>query len=122
MSNRFQGRALSFVLLAAVAAAAVGFFAYNAGFAQGIADSGRLAATPGGPPPYVYMWPRPWGFGFGFFPFFLLLLCFFLVRRLLWGGPRVGWGHYYDGVPPRFEEWHRRVHERDAGSKTPAGA
>jgi hypothetical protein len=117
MADRFGNRGFVAVLFALAAAAAVGFFAYNAGFAQGVAESARVAATPGGPAPYLYMWPRPWGFGFGFFPFFLLLLCFFLLRRLLWGGPRWGWGHYYDGVPPRFDEWHRRAHERDAAAR-----
>jgi len=66
------------------------------------------------------MWHRPWGFGF--FPFFFVLLCFFLVRRAFWGGPRRGWHHYRDGVPPRFEEWHRRAHERDAQPPAPGAA
>ena len=118
MSHQSRNRAIVGVLAALVLAAAVGVMAYNAGVAHGLAESGRLAAAPGGPGSYVYVWPRPWGFGF--FPFFLLLLGFFLVRRLLWGGRGWGGGHYYDGVPPRFEEWHRRVHQQDASPKTPA--
>jgi hypothetical protein len=121
MGDRFRNRAIVGVLLAVAVAAAVGMFAYNAGVAQGLAESGRWAATPGAPAPYVYMW-RPWGFGFAFFPFFFVLLCFFLLRRLVWGGPRWGRGHYYDGVPPRFEEWHRRAHERDAATGSTPGA
>jgi hypothetical protein len=67
------------------------------------------------------MW-RPWGFGFGFFPFFLIVLCFFLLRRAFWG-PRWRQPYYRDGIPPRFEEWHRRAHERDAQpGSTPAAA
>jgi hypothetical protein len=134
MENRFGARLL-FVVLAAAVAAYVGFAAYNAGVMHGLAESARLAApaanaTPGGAPPayfypypYPYLWHRPWGFGFGFFPFFFIILCFFLLRRALWGGPRWGWGHHYrDGVPPRFEEWHRRAHERDTQPQPAAGA
>ena len=115
MGNRFGGRAILVALVLVAAAAAVGFMAYNAGVAHGLAESGRWAATSGAPGPYPYMW-RPWGFGFGFFPFFFLLLCFFLLRGLLWRG--CGWGRYYDGVPPRFEEWHRRMHEQGTRPKT----
>jgi hypothetical protein len=37
---------------------------------------------------------------------------FVVLRGLVWGGPwRGGRGYYrYDGVPPAFEEWHRRAH------------
>ena len=120
MGNRFATRAWLGVLLAAVVAVGVGFAAYNAGVAQGLAEGSRIAGTPGAVPPYVYMWPHPWGFGFGFFPFFFVLLCFFLVRRLLWAGGE--WGHRYDGIPRRFEEWHRRAHERDAPPNASPGA
>jgi hypothetical protein len=119
MDNRFAGRAALIVFLFVAAAAGIGFMAYNAGVAHGLAEGGRWAATPGAAVPYVYPW-RPWGFGFGFFPFFLFVLCFFLLRRVLWGGR--GWGHYYDGVPPRFEEWHRRAHERESESPSRSGA
>ena len=135
MENRFGTRVLFGVLLAAVVAAAVGFSAYNAGVTRGLAESGRFAvAAPAAPGatapavpyayayPYPYMWHRPWGFGFGFFPFFFVLLCFFLLRRAFWGGPRWGWHHYRDGVPPRFEEWHRRAHQRDASPAAPGAA
>jgi hypothetical protein len=120
MGDRFRNRAIVGVLLAVAAAAAVGMFAYNAGVAQGLAESARWAATPGAPPPYPYMW-RPWGFGFGFFPILLLLFFFFGLRRLLGGGRGWGYGHYGDGVPPRFEEWHRRAHDRDAIPRSTPG-
>ena len=113
------------------AAAAIGIGAYNAGVAQGIAESGRaIAAAPPAGTPYVYVWPYRWGFGFGFFPFILLLLFFFLIRGLLWRGPRwygAGWygpgvrgggGCGYGPVPPGLDEWHRRAHEQQGGTGT----
>jgi len=124
MENRSGARMWFAVLAVAAVAAAVGFAAYNAGVSQGLAESARFAAAqpaPGAaapvpylyPYPYPYMWYRPWGFGFGFFPFFFILLSLFLLRRAFWG--RRWGGHYYrDGVPPRFEEWHRRAHAREA--------
>jgi hypothetical protein len=114
MNNRTVRHALAIAVLATGAALAIGIGAYNAGVAHGIAESGRaIAATPAGAP-YVYVWPRPWGFGFGFFPFFFFLVfLFFVLRGLMWRGPwRGGWGYRHGGVPPAFEEWHRRAHEQ----------
>ncbi|MGE5252104.1 MAG: hypothetical protein ACM3QS_18010 [Bacteroidota bacterium] len=111
------------VLIAAVAA--VGFFAYNAGVAHGSpitiqSPSGQTGQAPY--PYYGYPFHRPWGFGFGFLgclvPLFLFFIIFGAFRFLLWG-PR--WGHmrhgYWgrggwseSGVPPMFEEWHKRAH------------
>ena len=116
------------ILIAAVAG--VAFFAYNAGVAQGSpvtiqAPSGQ----PGQPPAYPYYgygypFRRPFGFGFGFLgclvPLFLFFLIFGAFRALLWG-PRWGWRHrmygrgpwgmgWHEGVPPPFEEWHKRAH------------
>jgi hypothetical protein len=118
-----RGRTVLIVLLAASAAAAIGFWSYNAGVAQGMVEAGRIASTtPGGAirdgtaPPYPYMWHRPWGFGpgFGFFPFGLLfvLLWFFALRGLFWRRSR-WWSDDGRGIPRRFEEWHRRAHEQD---------
>ena len=120
MGNRFGFRLLLGIALVG-ALAVVGVYTYNLGLAHGIAESGQLVAAPGSGAPVV-IWPWPWGFGFGFFPFFFVLLCFFLLRRAFWGGPRWGWHHYRDGVPPRFEEWHRRAHERDASPAAPGAA
>jgi hypothetical protein len=94
--------------------AGVSTYSYNAGLAQGLAENGRA----------VGFVPRPWGFGFGFFPFFPFLFIFFwilVLRGLFWrGGP---WGYrrwYHDGVPPAFDEWHRRAHARqDAPGSAP---
>jgi hypothetical protein len=118
MGDRFGFRlAIGIVALAAVAA--VGVYTYNLGLAHGIAESGRAIAVPGGGVPVVAVWPRPWGFGFGFFPFFPLFFILFWVvvlRGMFW---RRGWrgrGYGYDGVPPAFDEWHRRAHEKEAKS------
>lgn len=99
-------------LLAMAMVGAAGVYGYNLGVAHGIAEAGRTLAAPGAGVPMVGMWPRPWGFGFGFFPFFpfLVVLCWFLViRGLFWRG---GWRRpdWHGGVPPAFDEWHRRAH------------
>jgi hypothetical protein len=71
----------------------------------------------------------PFGFGFGLIrcliPLFILFLFFALLRGLFWRrwgpgwGPGWGWGHRSwgpgpggpgQGVPPHFEEWHKRAH------------
>ena len=98
MGDRFGFRlAIGIVVLAAMAA--VGFYAYNLGLAQGFAESGRAVAIPGGGVPVVAVWPRPWGFGFGFFPFFPLMILFwiFVARALFWRGAWRGRGCRYDG-------------------------
>jgi hypothetical protein len=119
MNNRvFGGMAIAALVIAG--AVAIGVGAYNAGVAQGIVESGRLIAAPQTATPYVYVWPRPWGFGFfPFFPFVMLLLFFFVVRGLFWRNRWHGSGRYRDaGVPPMFDEWHRRAHA--ASSASPA--
>jgi hypothetical protein len=114
------------VLIAAIAG--IAFFAFQAGVAQGSpvtiqAPEGQTAPMPY-PYPY-YGWGMPyrhWGFGFGFFGFLIPLFLFFLVLRafrfLFWGS-RFGWGHHHrgpwgrgweNGLPPMFEEWHKRAH------------
>jgi hypothetical protein len=121
MNNRLFG-ALAIAALIFVGGAAIGIGAYNAGVAQGIAESGRMIAAPPAGPPYVYVWPRPWGFGFfPFFPILFFLLFFFAVRGLLWRGRWYGRYRYDGGVPRMFEEWHRRAHagQPDPGSRTP---
>ncbi len=118
------------VLVLVVGGVALARSAYQAGLARGLADSGQVA-PPGqgepGPRPYPYYDPYyghgPWGFGFGFFGFLFPLLFFFLIfallRGLFWrgggGGPHGYWGR---GVPPMFEEWHRRAHESKGESSS----
>ena len=101
-----RGRVLIGVLLAVLLAGVIGVAAYTAGVSHGLALQGH--------------W-HPWGFGF----FFPLLFGFLLLRLLFWGGPRrwrgyYGGGYYgrgcygggYGDVPPGFDEWHRRAHQR----------
>ncbi len=115
------------VLIAAIAG--IGFFAFRAGVVQGSpvtiqAPSGETVPAPY--PFYGYGMPfhRPFGFGFGFGcfgPLLALFLFFIALRslRFLFWGPRFGWGHHRhgswgrhweNGVPPMFEEWHKKAH------------
>lgn len=115
-------------LLLVAGAVTVGVYAYQFGIVQGLAQSDKIQvvvpeAGQGLYPSYHYGWGgrfgfHPFGF-FGCFGFLVPLLFFFLlfgvVRRMLWGGwGRRGWGHHgwrgEEGVPPPFEEWHRRAH------------
>ena len=120
------------VLLAAIAG--IAYFAFQAGVAQGSPVTIEAPAGETVPAPYPYYgygygFHRPWGFGFGFFGFLLLLFLFFLALRafrFIFWGPRWGWGghhqhgswgrHWGNGVPPMFEEWHKRAHG-EAGEK-----
>ncbi len=123
------------VLIAAIAG--IAYFAFNAGVAQG---SPITLQSPEGqtvPAPYPYFgygWGmpfHPFGFGFGCFgPLIALFLLFIALKsfRLLFWGPRWGWGGHMghgpwrhgwgeNGVPPMFEEWHRKMHESQATEK-----
>ena len=124
------------MLLAAIAG--IAFFAFQAGISKGSpitvqAPSGQTAPAPYPYYGYGYGMPfhRPFGFGFGFGCFgpLLALFLFFLAFRafsfLLWGR-RWGWGrHHYgpwgrhgeNGVPPMFDEWHRRSHGEPTDEK-----
>ena len=110
-----------------------GFMAYKAGVAQGIAQSPNVAeaiqqnAENGQPFPPIL---SPYGYGFGyrhlFHPFgaicfsivfffvFLsaLKMVFFRTMRHAWGhhGRHGRWGKWEDGIPPMFDEWHKRAH------------
>lgn len=123
MNNQSVFRALVIGALVVIGAAAITTGAYNWGLAQGIAESGRtIAALPAGAP-FVYVWPRPWGFGFfPIFPLLFFVLFFFVIRGLLWRGPwRGGWGYRYGGVPPAFDEWHRRAHDAERQAPRSSG-
>jgi len=98
------------------------------------AENGQAAPIP----PMMYGRGYGYGYGypmighpFGFFPFgaicgsILFLFLFFGVMRMIffrgmmhrgWEGHKHGpWGrHWENGVPPMFEEWHKRAH----GEKT----
>jgi hypothetical protein len=139
-----QGRTLARILLAVVLVAVaigIGVTAYDAGLANGLAQSGHVVVTPAGQPvaPYVgYGWGYGWGFGhgFGIFGFLGTLLFIFLILGLLraaFGGRR-GWGPGGPGGPGRadwrgsgwetrareiHDEWHRG--KTDGGDKPAAG-
>ena len=129
MNGKIVFRIVSaFVMIAAIAA--VAFFAFNAGVAQGSpvtieAPEGQVA-----PAPYPYYghgygmpFHRPFGMGFGcfgiLFTVFLMVLALKAFRFAVWG-PRFGhhmhghgpWRHGCgeNGVPPMFDEWHKRAH------------
>jgi hypothetical protein len=91
--------------------ALVAWAAYMAGVSQG-AHQAALAAGDAGSYYYGWGWHRPWGFGFGF-PFFFLFVWLVIARGIFWGGPwRRRWHYYHDDVPPSWEDWHRRAHDR----------
>ena len=119
------------VLIAAIAG--IAFFAFQAGVVRGSpvtieAPSGETAPAPYPYYGYGYGMPfhRPFGFGFGFFGFLIVLFLVFAALRalrFLFWGPRWGWspmghqhgghgpwGRWENGVPPMFEEWHKRAH------------
>jgi hypothetical protein len=102
------------VVLTVAGAAAVGAAAFNAGVERGLVEASRTASLPEAAT-HVYVLSGP-GHG-GFFPIVPLVLGFlfvvFLVRGLGWRG-RGGCGPR-QGVPPAFDEWHRRAHERMGG-------
>lgn len=112
------------VLVAAIAG--IAYFAFQAGVMRGSPITIEAPSGEPAPMPYPYYgwgmpFHRPFGFGFGFFGFLLLLFLFFIALRafrFVFWGPRWGWGHHHgpwgrsggNGVPPMFEEWHKRAH------------
>ena len=126
MENRHVFRAVLLAVAIVGALTAAGFYGYNLGVARSIAESPAAVAAPAAGAPIV-VYTRPWGFGFGFFPFFPLLFIFFWVfvaRALFWRGPRwgrgCGYGYYGGGVPPAFDEWHRRAHAQERPDASPS--
>jgi hypothetical protein len=139
MNGKIGLRIVSALVLIA-ALAGIAFFAFQAGVAKG---SPVTIEAPAGQQPVVPMMPyygygygmrfhHPFGFGLGCFgpllAFFLIVLAFKSFRMLLWG-PRWGhmghhrgpWGrHWENGVPPMFEEWHKRAHNSSAENKESA--
>jgi hypothetical protein len=131
MDGKIFARIAAALFLLAVIAA-IGFFAFRAGVAQG--SPVTLQAPSGDTPPvpypypyhYGYFFPFHWGFGFGCFglliPLFLIFLAMRAFHLMIWGPRR--WAHLHGhgpwgaGVPPMFDEWHKRAHgETDQGSE-----
>lgn len=127
MTGKIVVRIVSALVLIAVIGG-IAFLAFQAGVAQGspiTIDAPSGESMPAPYPYYGYGMPfhRPWGFGFGLGclgPILLVFLLFVALRsfRFLFWGPRWGWGgarghwgrHWEGGVPPMFEEWHKRAH------------
>ena len=120
--HRSPFRVIVVLLLVLAGAAAVGILSYNAGVQHGFVEASRTAALPPEGTPHVYVWAGP-----GYFPVFPLFFGFvvvvFVLRGLLWRGSwrgrSRGCGPGHDGVPPAFDEWHRRAHDRMAGPPPP---
>ncbi len=131
--NNVGLRIISALVLVAVIAG-IAFFAFQAGVAKGSPVTIQAPSGQTAPMPYPYYgwgmpFHRPFGFGFGCFGFLIVLFLFFIAlrsMRLLFWGPRWGWGHHRfgrwggpweNGVPPMFEEWHKRAHGEPTGEK-----
>ena len=133
--NRSTGLRILSVLVLVAAVAGIVFFAYQAGFANGSpvtieAPTGQSVPAPYPYPYYGMPYYRPWGFGFGCFGILIPIFLFFLVLsalRFLFWGPRSGWGHHHAAwrrgwegdVPPMFDDWHRRAHNRPGEGEEP---
>jgi hypothetical protein len=112
--------AIVLVLVLVGVGAGIGISAYNAGVAQGMVESGKVAAPAQGFVPYPYYggpFFHPFGFGlFGLLiPLFFLFVFFGVLRAIFWRGRWGGHGmhdRWANGAPPMFEEWHRRMHEQ----------
>jgi hypothetical protein len=109
-------------IILVIGIAAVGYFAYTAGVAQGqtaapvVSEAGQTALWHAGRGMHPFA-------GFAFFPVLLCLAPFFLCLfifmplRMIFGPHRMhmhmhGRWHGEEGeVPPPVEEWHRRMHE-----------
>ena len=105
--NRRIAIVVALVLVAVAVAGLIGTSAYRAGLARGLADAGTVAG------PWLYHGPLWYPGAFSFvFPLLGLFLVVALVRGLFWrgacGSASASWKH---GVPPAFEEWHRRAHQ-----------
>jgi len=123
MNGNNTGLRIISALALVAAIAAIGFFAFQAGVAQGSPVTIQAPSDETAPMPYPYYgygmpFHRPFGFGYGFGCFGPLLGFFliFLAFRFLFWGPRWGhhmghWGRRWEGgAPPMFEEWHKRAH------------
>jgi len=130
MDGKIALRVVSGLVLLAVIVA-IGFFAFQAGVAQGSPITIEAPSGESVPAPYPhfgygygmrYHHPFMWGFGclIPLFGVFLLVLALKSFRMMMWG-PRWGWGHRGHwgerGFPPMFEEWHKRAHGESSEEK-----
>jgi hypothetical protein len=127
-----RGFGLLWALVTLAVVSVAGWFAYNAGVAQGLATSGH-DGTVTNPGYYYPYYAHGWGFGFGLIPLlFFILLLLFLFRRPWgyrhWGGGYGRHGSYgYRGphpgegeLPPPLEDrmraWHTKAHDTAASA------
>jgi len=133
-------RAIVFLLVSGLILGGAGMLGYRAGVTRGIAQAPEVAtaiekaAENGQPAPLMYGHGYGYGYPQGFYgygyprhfnPFgmicgsiLLLFLFFGLMRIFVFRGMRHGWGHHGSwrkgwegGMPPMFDEWHKRAHE-----------
>ncbi len=119
------------MLLILAGVAALGWSAYNAGFAQGIAQNGARSLPGGGAAQPFWSWGGPlYGFWLGplgcLVPLAVLFLLFALLRPLFWlgmGGHHMGgWGAYGERrkhFRDMAEEWHRQAHAESSTEQAP---
>ena len=139
MNGKIWLRILSGLVMVA-AITGIAFFAFQAGVAHGSPITLQPPAGESAPIPYYGMPYGHGGFhgmpflGFGCFGILIPLFLFFLAmkafRFAVWGSrwgrhPMHGhgpWGRGWEGgVPPMFDEWHKRAHEVPVrGEETPA--
>jgi len=127
MENRHVFRAVVIAVAIVGALTAAGLFGYSLGVTRGVAEAPAAVVAPAAPGAAVpiIVYPRPWGFGFGFFPFFPLLFILFwlfVARAIFWRARwrrGCGYGYYGGGVPPAFDEWHRRAHGQERPDAPP---
>lgn len=109
--------AILLVLVIVAGAVGLGTYAYNAGIAQGLAQSGKVVAPDGSAVPYYGpFFYRPFGFGFDgiLFGCFFLFLIVGLIRAIFWRrhwGMQGRRGMWNGDVPPMAAEWHRKMHD-----------
>jgi hypothetical protein len=111
MQRRFA-MVLAVALIAGLAVMAMTSYGYRVGMAQGLAEAGKLPAAAAPNAYYGPMWHPPFFFGGPLFGLLFFLLVLSALRRGAWGRHAyAAGGGCGSGVPPRFEEWHRRAHE-----------
>jgi len=105
--NRRIVMTVAVFLVAVALAGVIGTTAYRAGLARGLAEAGNVSG------PWLYHGPFWYAGPFAFlFPLLGLFVILALVRGLLWRGWCAGGrGSWTSGIPPMFEEWHRRAHQ-----------
>ncbi|MFZ5878820.1 MAG: hypothetical protein ACOY0R_05600 [Chloroflexota bacterium] len=139
MNTKIVFRILAALVLVAAVVGIAGF-AFRAGMMRGATldwqppaalQDGQAPALPyGHGMPYGMPHHHPFGFGLGCFGLLIPLLLFFLAAKAFrfmvfgprWGHPMHGghgpWGRGgcgEGGVPPMFNEWHKRAHNVPAG-------